>query len=328
MACGSSLSFSNEQIKNAPPDTCRRNLMKQPSLWQVSVTTSRDAEAVIAGLLESIFNETSAIYSEEQKPVSTVTIYTSRAAKRLRNECDAMKAGLKLLSCKPISVPAEVLVRKVRREDWTHSWKKYFKTIAIGSALLIRPSWSKHRARPGQAVVVLDPGLSFGTGQHPTTAFCLKKLAAARPKAQALSFLDIGTGSGILAIAAAKLKYNPVSALDNDSTAVRIANANARRNRVGHHVSIQCQSLSRLPIRSRIQYDVVCANLMADLLISEAPRISNRVRPGGKLVLAGILNVEFGGVQERYEANGFNLQDSKEASGWRSGFFVRSSGEL
>ena len=139
----------------------------------------------------------------------------------------------------------------MRREDWAESWKRHFKPIEIGDALLVKPSWSKRRPRKNQAVVILDPGLSFGTGQHPTTAFCLReivrlKLAKERGRlarefktrhhadepSALQSFLDIGTGSGILAIAAAKLGYQPVHAFDFDAEAVRIARANARANRV------------------------------------------------------------------------------------------------
>src|SRR5205814_9828492 len=119
-------------------------------------------------------------------------------------------AGLKL-------GPARIKLERVRSQDWSESWKRHFKPLEIGRELLIRPSWSKRRAHKDQAVVVLDPGLSFGTGQHPTTAFCLRQLATRRIPGQAQSFLDIGTGSGILAISAARLGYGPIRAIDSDS---------------------------------------------------------------------------------------------------------------
>ena len=105
--------------------------------------------------------------------------------------------------------PGSISLKRIRQEDWAESWKLHFKPVVIGSALLLKPSWSRRRPRKGQAVVVLDPGLSFGTGRHPTTAFCLRQLVARRRRAEAQSCLDIGTGSGILAIAAAKLGYAP-----------------------------------------------------------------------------------------------------------------------
>ena len=125
---------------------------------------------------------------------------------------------------------------KVRRENWAESWKRHFKPIEIGGELLIKPSWSKRRAKKNQAVLILDPGLSFGTGQHPTTSFCLEQLVQHRTIKADQSFLDIGTGSGILALAAAKLGYSLVEAFDFDPEAVAIARTNARRNRVSDKI--------------------------------------------------------------------------------------------
>ena len=102
----------------------------------------------------------------------------------------------------------KIEIAKVKREDWAESWKRHFHPIEIGKTLLVKPSWSKKRPAKNQAVVILDPGLSFGTGQHPTTSFCLHQIARGRKNGTPRpSFLDIGTGSGILAIAAAKLGY-------------------------------------------------------------------------------------------------------------------------
>jgi ribosomal protein L11 methyltransferase len=299
--------------------------MIQQPLWQVSVATATQAEDAVAALLEQVFGEAAVVYTEAQQPVSTVTVYTTQHTRNLEHKREALEQGLSLLrACKLNLGPGDVLIRRVAREDWTHSWKKYFKVIEIGSALLIRPSWSKRRARPGQAVVILDPGLSFGTGQHPTTAFCLKQIVAARTRGQAQSFLDIGTGSGILAIAAAKLKFSPVRAFDNDPAAVRVARANARRNRVEDKIEIRRWDLNRLSINARVRDDLVCANLVAELLTTEARRIASRVASGGKLVLAGVLTSQFAEVQRCYEALGFNIAAINEEGGWKSGSFQRS----
>ena len=146
-------------------------------------------------------------------------------------------------------------------------------------------------------MVVLDPGLSFGTGQHPTTAFCLRQLVARRRPGEAQSCLDIGTGSGILAIAAAKLGYAPVDAFDFDPEAVRIARANARRNGVAARIRFSRQDLTKLPRRSARKYSLVCANLISSLLLAERERILARLQPDGVLVVAGILKEEFAQVQ-------------------------------
>jgi ribosomal protein L11 methyltransferase len=205
--------------------------------------------------------------------------------------------------------------------NWKESWKRHFKPLEIGRHLLLRPSWSRRRAKPGQSVVVLDPGLSFGTGQHPTTTFCLRELVRARAHRKPQSFLDIGTGSGILAIAAAKLGYAPVHGFDFDPDAVRVARTNARRNRVEGSVRLGQADLSLLPLRSRQQQDVVCANLLADLLIRESARILNRVKPGGLLVLAGILEREFLELEQHYVSLGARPLRSRTEGEWCSGAY-------
>jgi ribosomal protein L11 methyltransferase len=171
-------------------------------------------------------------------------------------------------------------------------------------------------------VVVLDPGLSFGTGQHPTTAFCLEQLVARRSSKERQSLLDLGTGSGILAIAAAKLGYKPISALDFDAEAVRVARVNARRNRVADRIRFSRRDLTRMPRRAGRTYAVVCANLLADLLLAERERILARLQPVGLLVLAGILKTEFAAVQAAYEAAGLRLVASRAEKEWRSGGFT------
>ena len=217
---------------------------------------------------------------------------------------------------------AKLTVSKVRREDWAESWKRHFKPIVVGRDLLLRPSWSRHRPRQGQVEVVLDPGLSFGTGQHPTTAFCLRQLVAHRPrKGERRSLLDMGTGSGILAIAAAKLGYAPIEAFDYDPQAVRVALVNARANRVERRIRILRRDITRMPPHRTRKYSMVCANLIASLLLSERDRIVERVQSGGALVLAGILESEFEKVQRAYEAAGMNLLASRTEKEWRSGAF-------
>ena len=209
----------------------------------------------------------------------------------------------------------------MRREDWAESWKRHFKPIEIGNALLVKPSWSKKLPRKNQAVVVLDPGLSFGTGQHPTTAFCLREVARHRKTGARRSFLDMGTGSGILAIAAAKLGYSPVYAFDFDPEAVRVARANARANGVHKKLRIARRDVTKLPIHPARQYDLICANLISTLLISERRRMVAQLNRGGTLVLAGILKPEFSQVQKVFEKLGLKLAARKIENEWCSGSF-------
>ena len=173
--------------------------------------------------------------------------------------------------------------------------------------------------------MVLDPGLSFGTGQHATTGFCLRQLVAVRRGDLSQSFLDIGTGSGILAIAAAKLGYSPARAFDVDPEAVRVAKANARQNGVGRIVAVRRKDLTSVSKRAAKGFDVVCANLTADLLIGERWRIVSQLRSGGCLILSGILRTQFAAVRRAYSSAAFEVEGSKTEGDWRSGTFAKAS---
>lgn len=297
--------------------------MKSRSLWEISVVIDPEVEEAVTELAQSVFRLLPSVYQDAESGATTVAVYWPETARPGRRALKALVAGLKEIEQCGLAIgPGVVTVRKLRPQDWAESWKRHFKPIQIGRALLIKPSWSQRRGRKGQAVVVLDPGLSFGTGQHPTTEFCLKQLVAARRPGQAQSFLDIGTGSGILAIAAAKLGYRPVRAIDFDRAAVRVARENARRNRVLNMITVVHADLTRLPVDSRVKYDLVCANLTADLLLSARDRILKRLGPRGRLVLAGILQTQFAPVTCSYRAAGLRLLSAEASQEWKSGLFA------
>ncbi len=300
----------------------RRNLRLE-SLWQIAVVTSLDAEEAVVELLARLFNRPAAIYTNEKTKVTSASVYCQTRSEWTPAKRAALASGLKAIQRSGLDIGSgKISATRVAREDWSESWKRHFKPIEIGSRLLIKPSWIKRRARKNQAVVVLDPGLSFGTGNHPTTAFCLRQLATCRQAEQAQSFLDIGTGSGILAIAAVKLGYGPVYAMDFDPEAVRVARQNARQNGVLKQLAINRQDLTKLPRQSRKKYDVICANLISTLLLSEKDRILSRLQAQGTLVLAGILKEEFPEIQRAWEQAGVKLVNSQIKGEWRSGAFT------
>ncbi|MGD0411032.1 MAG: 50S ribosomal protein L11 methyltransferase [Verrucomicrobiota bacterium] len=286
-------------------------------MWQVSITTCAAREEAAARLLEEAFHLSAAVYHDARTGKRTATVYPSR----LGAPPPQARAGLSRALRRLFPGRFGVLIRKLPRQNWAESWKRHFKPVEIGGALLIKPGWSRRRARPGQRVVRLDPGLSFGTGHHATTFFCLEQLAACRRPGAGQSFLDIGAGSGILAIAAAKLGYSPVQAFDFDPEAVRAGRANARRNRVGNRVRPRRLDLTRLPARSRKRYDVICANLTADLLAGQAGKIRARLKPGGQLIVAGILRAEFCQICDKFETFGLTLVKNGVNKEWHSGRF-------
>ena len=292
------------------------------SLWRVSVVTTPEAEDAVSELLCAVLGQPASSYFNLETGVNTVTVYCEPRPAFFPAAREIILAGLRQIKNCGLKIgPGKVILLKVRREDWTESWKRHFKPIEIGDVLLVKPSWSKKPPRKNQAVVILDPGLSFGTGQHPTTAFCLRALVRHRIIGAGQSFLDMGTGSGILAIAAAKLGYSPVYAFDFDPEAVRVARANAHVNGVHKQLWIACRDVTKLPMHPARQYDLICANLISTLLIAGRRRIVAQLRRGGTLVLAGILKSEFSQMQKIYAELGLKLAAKKNENEWCSGSF-------
>lgn len=297
--------------------------MKRETIWKTSIATTAEAEDAVAELLATRVAPSPSAYTDVETGVTTVSVYTTSQPKLVEALKKHLRAELKALTKFGIQVGAgRISIVKLPKENWADSWKRHFPALEIGEALLVKPSWIKRKLKPGQKLVVLDPGLSFGTGQHPTTGFCLREIARFANNSAPLSFLDMGTGSGILAIAAAKLGFAPIEAFDYDPQCVKVSQANARTNRVADRIRIYQADLTKLPRRAAKQFDFVCANLLANLLISERSRILARVKPGGTLVVAGILAREFVEVQSAYEAVGWKLVASKVEKEWRSGTFV------
>lgn len=299
--------------------------MKPKTIWQVSVMTTAEAEEAVAELLATHFAPSPSSYTDIETGRVTVSAYSTDAPKGRAGLQRALRLGLRQIkACGLNTAPGKITIQKLPRKNWAESWKRHFKAIEIGSRLLVKPSWIRRQPKRGQAVIVLDPGLSFGTGQHPTTEFCLRQIVRQAGNLSQASFLDIGTGSGILAIAAAKLGYAPVHAFDYDPQSVVVACENAKRNHLLRQIKIARTDLTKLPRRSARQYDVVCANLLANLLIAERDRILARVKPDGVLVIAGILKREFAEVERAYGRAGWRLIASKAQKEWRSGAFIQA----
>ncbi len=298
--------------------------MENKPLWKVSVRTTAETEDAVARVLEARFGERAFSYTNADTGDTRVSVFLkSRPAwsASRRALCAALQ---ELAQCGLNAGALKASLVEVPPQNWAESWKRHFKPIEIGSRLLIKPSWSRRTGHRGQAVVVLDPGLSFGTGQHPTTGFCLRQLAACRHPRDPQSFLDVGTGSGILALAAARLGYRPVQAIDLDADALKVARANAALNRLTSRILFARQDVARQPDKPGRTFSLVCANLISNLLIEHRQKLAARVEPKGVLVVAGILRKEFGAVQRAYETLGWKLAASRAEGEWRSGAFRRT----
>jgi len=286
----------------------------------VSVATATEAEDALVELLSGVFGVPAAVYADVETGATTANVYVSKAAVA---QVSAVRAGLRVMRESGLDIgPGRCRVRRIKREDWAESWKRHFRALEIGPRLLIKPSWITRKPQPGQAVVVLDPGLSFGTGNHPTTSFCLERIAALRRDDESQSLLDAGCGSGILAISAVKLGYRPVEAFDFDPEAVRVARENAAANNVAPRISRR--DLTRMPLRSSKKFDVVCANLVYDLLVAEREKLVNRLAPRGTLILAGILKEQFAAVERAFAGLGLDPAAERSRGEWKSGAWRRS----
>ena len=251
-----------------------------------------------------------------------MTVYQDLPAPQVAGARTRLRDALRLLKNEGLDAsPGRIRIRIVPPQDWSESWKRHFKPIEVSPALLVKPTWSRRKPKRGQSVVILDPGLSFGTGQHATTLFCLEQVATCRSTASTQSFLDIGTGSGILVIAAAKLGYSTLAAFDFDPACVRISNSNVELNEVSALVQPTLGDITAAIKRGAQRYDVVCANLIHDLLIEARDRILARVDASGSLVLAGILKTQFVAVEAAYSEVGWILVKKKNEREWTSGLF-------
>ena len=210
---------------------------------------------------------------------------------------------------------------QLKKEDWAESWKIHFHPIEISERLAVTPSWIDFPAKPGQKIITLDPGMSFGTGQHATTKFCLTQLDlfAFKHDVSSMTMLDAGCGSGILAIAAEKLGFGSAAAFDIDPEAARIAGENAAANGCSR---IAFSAASLIEFNSDgVKYDVIAANILSSALLAGRDKLLSLLKPGGTLILAGILDKEYSIVRKAFEEGGCVQYASTEEKQWRGGAF-------
>lgn len=219
----------------------------------------------------------------------------------------------------------EMEARQIAEEDWANAWKEHYHVLHLGRRTVIKPSWREYAPQAGEVVVELDPGMAFGTGLHPTTRNCLLALEDALHPGDAV--LDVGTGSGILAIAALKLGAARVLALDVSAVAVDAARENAAINRVAETMDVRLATLEGaggepfLPLPDNLDtlgeeigvFDVVVANIIARVIAQLAPALMRATRPGGTLIASGIIAERRAEAEEPLRAAGLrNIHDLVE----------------
>lgn len=198
----------------------------------------------------------------------------------------------------------------LKEEDWATAWKAYFKPIRVGRHFLIKPTWEPVDLHEGDIVLELDPGMAFGTGTHPTTTLCLRTLEDVVKPGQRV--FDLGTGSGILAIAAAKLGAK-VDAVDLDAVAIRVAQENVDLNRVNDRVRVARGDLGTVLTG---QADVVISNIIADVILILLSDLKRLLQPDGEFLASGIIENRADEVEEGLKKAGFEIVERLEDSGW------------
>ncbi len=223
-----------------------------------------------------------------------------------------MRAYLASLQTLGLAVPAAPVIAALADGNWAEAWREHFRPLAVGRRLLIAPPWDVPRATD-RLVLIIEPGRAFGTGHHGTTAGCLDLLERAVDGQPFESAIDLGTGSGILALAAARLGVGRVVAVDEDPDAIAAATANAELNGVARQVECRLGDAAALELAPA---PLVLANLLTAAHLRMAPRYRRLLTAGGTLVLGGILDAEAGGVSDVMRARALVPVETRSIDGW------------
>lgn len=271
--------------------------------------------------IENLNVDTFSIDTLEDSPVKTVKTYFP-ADTALQDKVAAIEMYLtEHAAAYPGFVPQPPAITTVKEEDWANNWKKHFKPSRIGNRMVIKPTWEKWDADDDAIILEIDPGMAFGTGTHATSRLCLETLERiffheapfnGSDAPVPADLLDVGTGSGILAIAAAKLGATRVIAVDIDPTAVIIAQQNMALNRVESIVSVSTSPLGEVVGL----FSVVVANILAEELVRMSSELVGKLRKGGFLVLSGILTEKEGTVVAGFAPFPVTLVETTREAEW------------
>ncbi len=259
-------------------------------------------ERILDGVYGDLIDES---VLNADKTIVSVSAYVS-ADKPITDHTAFIKERLSQLG-----VDATIDLISLCEEDWADSWKQYYKPIKIGEKLVVVPMWEKYNAENGEVIVKMDPGMAFGTGTHETTRLCATLLEKYVDNSSIM--LDVGCGSGILAICASKLGAKECYAYDIDPVAVKVARENVKDNDV---TNIECGVSDLLKGVKEGKYDVITANIVADIIIRLLPDIGKFMHEKTTLVISGIIDERCEDVYKSINENGFKIVDEIHENGW------------
>jgi ribosomal protein L11 methyltransferase len=224
------------------------------------------------------------------------------ADNRIEKQCGILERKLGSIKAN-LGLIYRITYKELDEEDWAHSWKAYFHPLKIGRNLIVKPTWRDYRAKPGEAVIELDPGMAFGTGTHPSTTMSAAMIGKYFKNGN--SFLDVGTGSGILLIAAAKLGADKICGIDNDPTALEVAAGNLKLNHLeALQIGLICTDLVE---GIRVKFDMVVANILSHVILILIEDLKRVLKPGGVFICSGIVDKNERQVVEALEKVGFEI---------------------
>lgn len=229
------------------------------------------------------------------------------------SECDNAAEALEFLKerLNAEKIPFQVGDTQVEDTDWNENWKKYFHPIEIGEKLAVVPSWEKYENKDNRTILSIDPGAAFGTGTHATTSLCLQLLQ--KFVDNSTDMLDIGCGSGILALSSVLLGGKTAYGVDIDAQSVKTAKENAEINGIADKVNFAVGDLTEVV---NGKYQVICANIVADVIIRLLPNVSEFMTEGGVLIVSGIIDIRKDDVLKAVYENGFKIADEKYKDNW------------
>ncbi|BBO89954.1 50S ribosomal protein L11 methyltransferase [Desulfosarcina ovata] len=246
-----------------------------------------------------------AIRPPERPGVTGYFADTDKAAER----CKALEAALERLDENTVRHP-QVTYSRIDEEDWAEAWKEYFWPEKITDRLVVKPTWRDYPARPEELILEIDPGMAFGTGTHATTALSIGLIETHLKAGD--RFLDVGAGSGILMIAAAKLGAGEVCGVDNDAVAVSVAEKNLRVNRIDRFQLFAGNLVDKV----RQVFDVVAANILAEVILVLLPQVKTVLKDGAIFICSGIITAKKGIVMDGLSASGLTVIEVLEKDGW------------